>query len=119
MSMYQLTKTMPHHYQHRVRAQVFQAVSDAEAEVMNITFNRPPSTTSYESSASSIATHFPYPTTHQSPHTSSYTQHMAPIHHAHQMERDPENLPNDSSQPNSSSLASFISNYECDNELLK
>lgn len=98
MSMYQLTKTMPHHYQHRVRAQVFQAVSDAEAEVMNITFNRPPSTTSYESSASSI-------------------QHMAPIHHAHQMERDPENLP--SSQPNSSSLTYFISNYQCDNELLK
>jgi hypothetical protein len=117
MSMYQLTKTMPHQYQHRVRAHVFQAVSDAEAEIMNTSFNQSPSTfsSSHDSRASSTALHSPYQTRHPSPHTSSYSQHITPIHHAHQMEQEPENLPIDSSQPNSSSLANFINNYQCNN----
>lgn len=38
ISMYQLTRKMPSNYQHRVRNQVFQAVSEAEEEIMNISF---------------------------------------------------------------------------------
>lgn len=67
-SMYQVTKAMPQQYQHRVRAQVFQAVSDAEAEVINI---RPQSVTSLESSSSNLITQSPCPTPHPFPHTSS------------------------------------------------
>uniref|UniRef100_T1IA17 BESS domain-containing protein n=1 Tax=Rhodnius prolixus TaxID=13249 RepID=T1IA17_RHOPR len=36
ISMYQLTKNMPPNYQHKVRSQVFQAVSESEAAIMNI-----------------------------------------------------------------------------------
>ncbi|XP_055624575.1 uncharacterized protein LOC129767565 [Toxorhynchites rutilus septentrionalis] len=36
VTMYQFTKTMPPEYQHRVRGQVFQVVSQAEEEIMNM-----------------------------------------------------------------------------------
>lgn len=98
MSMYQLTQAMPHHYQHRVRAQVFQTVSDAEAEIMNI---RPSSVTSQGSTASSITTHSSYTTLHPLPLNSPYTYPMPGIHHAHQTEQDPTNLLNVSNEPNS------------------
>lgn len=39
-SMYQSTRSMPIQYQHQVRAQVFQAVSGAEAKIMNMTTNK-------------------------------------------------------------------------------
>ncbi|XP_055624573.1 uncharacterized protein LOC129767564 [Toxorhynchites rutilus septentrionalis] len=36
ISMYQFTKTMPPDYQHRVRGQIFRAVSEAEGEILNV-----------------------------------------------------------------------------------
>ncbi|XP_037939491.1 uncharacterized protein LOC119672503 [Teleopsis dalmanni] len=46
MSMYQATKQMPPIYQHKVRSQVFQSISDAEADILNMTPHRPYSTVS-------------------------------------------------------------------------
>ncbi|XKL66130.1 hypothetical protein PGB90_009550 [Kerria lacca] len=39
MSMYQLTKKMPANYQHKIRSDVFNAVSQAEAEIMTVSLS--------------------------------------------------------------------------------
>lgn len=58
---------MPPFYQHKIRAQVFQAVSDAEAEIMSST--RPPSncSSSYGSGASQPPAYIPYSSPQSTP----------------------------------------------------
>lgn len=98
ISMYQLTRKMPPNYQHRVRTQLFQAVSKAEEEIMNIP-SRPPSTltSSHYSVVSS-----PYPSSHDWSDSQSQT-----LIHCSQQQED-GNLQD---QPGISGLADYVSRF--------
>ncbi|XP_049939495.1 uncharacterized protein LOC126416062 [Schistocerca serialis cubense] len=62
ISMYQLTKNMPQSYQHRIRGQLFQAVSLAEEEIMNVRSQTP----SMSSSSNNSAPYSTAPVSHSS-----------------------------------------------------
>lgn len=105
MSMYQLAKNMPSHYQHRIRNTVFQAVSEAEAEIMNL--NQPPSTSSFQSSTPTPT----YLTPLLSPHSSNSQSLLST--HQDQTAQSHKDLLNEPGQ-HSFSLTNFISNYQCE-----
>lgn len=108
MSMYQLTKTMPSGYQHRVRDQIYQAVSQAEGELLNMnTISRPTSgfsSYSYNTGSSSSAVHSP---PSPSSHTWQDFQHQATVFHSHQL----ENPNRDDTSDSVSNVADYVTKF--------
>ncbi|XP_074039950.1 uncharacterized protein [Leptinotarsa decemlineata] len=118
LSMYQLTKNLPPQYQHRVRGQLFQAVSKAEEDVMNLQSRPSSSLTSYNYSVASSPSTHAWSDSHQ-----THFQISQQLQDRDQQDQTHIPLPQQphggdlQDQPDISALANYVQTFDSHNRL--